>query len=58
MRPRFKTITHVAALVLAGIAGFALTPAGQSVIAQYPKISVIFTLAAGLCALYHVPVTN
>lgn len=51
----FKTITHWFAVAIAAIAAFALTPAGHALVAQYPKLTVVFGAAGALAALYHNP---
>jgi hypothetical protein len=52
---KFTTFTHYLAVAVAALAGFALTPAGQALVAQYPKLSVLFGAAGALAALYHSP---
>jgi hypothetical protein len=51
----FKTITHVFAVILAGLAAFAVSPAGQAVVHQYPKLSGVVAAIVALSALYHSP---
>ena len=48
-------VTHILAAILASIAAFALTPAGQSLIAQYPHLAVVSGLVATLASLYKTP---
>jgi hypothetical protein len=48
-------VTHVIAAVLASVAAFALTPAGQALIAQYPHLAVVSGLVATLASLYKAP---
>jgi len=48
-------LTHVLAGILATIAAFALTPAGQALIAQYPHLAVVSGLVATLASLYKAP---
>jgi hypothetical protein len=50
-----KTITYYLAVVIAAIAAFAVTPAGQALIAQYPKLSIVFAIIGALGALFHNP---
>jgi hypothetical protein len=52
---RFKLITHWIAATLVTVAAFAVSPAGQALIAQYPKLSAAAGLLASLAALYHSP---
>ncbi len=53
----FKVITHWFAVAIAAVAAFALTSAGQALIAQYPKLSVAFGVIGAIAALYHNPKT-
>ena len=53
--PAVSKVTHVIAAVLASIAAFALTPAGQALIAQYPHLAVVSGLVATLASLYKAP---
>lgn len=53
----YKTVTHWLALGVTALAAFALTPAGQALIAQYPKLSIFFGFVGGVAALYHDPKT-
>ena len=50
-----KKLTHFLAAALAAIAAFALTPAGQALIAQYPHLAVVGGLLSTLSALYRDP---
>lgn len=52
---KFKNITHWVAAGLTVVAGFAVSPAGQAVIAQYPKLAGVTGLLSVLAALYHDP---
>ena len=52
---RFKRITHLCALGLAAVAAFFMSPAGQELVKQYPKLSGISALTVSLVALYHSP---
>jgi hypothetical protein len=51
----FKTVTHYIALGVAALAGFAVTPAGQALVTQYPKLSMLFAAVGAIAALYHNP---
>jgi hypothetical protein len=51
----FKKVTYAIAALLTFLVTFAATDAGQALIKQYPKTSLLFTLAAGLLALFHNP---
>jgi hypothetical protein len=53
--PAVSKATHVIAAVLASVAAFALTPAGQALIAQYPHLAVVSGLVATLASLYKAP---
>jgi hypothetical protein len=50
-----KTLTHIMAVVLSAVVGFAATPAGQSVVHQYPILSGVFGVLGVLAAVYHQP---
>lgn len=52
---RFKKLTHVLAVGFAAVVGFAVSPAGEAIVKQYPKVSGIFALLGVLGALYHSP---
>jgi hypothetical protein len=56
--PNYKTITHVFAVALAGLASFVVTPAGQALIKQYPWSSGIVAVVLTLAAVYHIPVVG
>jgi hypothetical protein len=56
--PNYKTFTHVLAVVLASLAGFVVTPAGQAVIHQYPYLSGAAGVILTLAAVYHVPTAS
>lgn len=51
----FKTITHWFAGAIAVIAAFAVTPAGQALIKQYPYLSGVAGAVITIAALYHNP---
>lgn len=51
----YKNLTHYFAIAVVAIAGFAISPAGQAVVSQYPKLSGIFAGVIALAALYHQP---
>ena len=53
-----KKITHVFAVVLAGLAAFVVTPAGQALVHQYPWLSGIVGVIVSLAAVYHNPKAN
>lgn len=55
---KFKSITHFAAVVIAAVSAFVLTPAGQAVLAQYPKLATIGGGIGAILALYHSPKTS
>jgi hypothetical protein len=50
-----KAVTHVVAAILAAGAAFLVTPAGQALVHQYPKLSVVSGLVFTLASLYHDP---
>ena len=50
----FKKVTHVLAGVLATASAFALTPAGEAIIKQYPKLGGVAGIL-GVVALYFSP---
>ncbi|MGH9735417.1 MAG: hypothetical protein ACRD8A_12615 [Candidatus Acidiferrales bacterium] len=52
---KFKKVTHLFAAALAGAAAFAVSPAGQGLVKQYPWASGIAAGILGLAALYHSP---
>jgi len=52
---QWKKVTHVVAVGFATVAAFAISPAGQAVVKQYPKLAVAVTLIGSLGALYHEP---
>ena len=51
-----KGITHFLAAAAAAIWGFMLTPAGQALLQQYPKLGAAFAAITTILALYHSPV--
>jgi hypothetical protein len=55
IQPVSKKFTHLLAALLASVAAFALTPAGQALIAQYPHLAVVGGLLGTLSALYKDP---
>lgn len=55
VQPVSKKFTHLLAALLASVAAFALTPAGQALIAQYPHLAVVGGLLGTLSALYKDP---
>lgn len=52
---KFKTVTHLAAVVLATLAAFAASPAGRALVSQYPVLSAASAGVLALAALYHSP---
>ena len=52
---RFKKITHVFAVGITAVVGFAFTDAGQAIIRQYPKLTGISVLLGMLGTLLHDP---
>lgn len=50
-----KKITHVIAVALSSVVVFVVSPAGQSLIHQYPKISGAAGILVALGSLYHNP---
>lgn len=50
-----KRITHIFAAIATAVFGFTMTPAGQSLIHQYPVLSTVVGLGLTLKALYHNP---
>ena len=48
---KFKNVTHYIAAGLTLAIGFISTPAGQSLIAQYPKLSSLATALVGIGAV-------
>jgi len=48
-------VTHVVAGIFAALAAFALTPAGEAIIKQYPHLAVIAVLLPTLAGLYKAP---
>jgi hypothetical protein len=50
-----KTITHILAAAALAVWGFILTPAGQAILNQYPKLASAFAGITTLFALYHSP---
>lgn len=51
---KFSKVTHVLAVILGSAAAFALSPAGQAVIKQYPKLGGVAGIL-GVAALYFNP---
>jgi hypothetical protein len=52
---KLKTITHVFAAILAGAVAFAVSPAGQALVRQYPKLAAVVGIITALGAVYHDP---
>ena len=52
---RFKSITHVLAVIAAAAAGFLASPAGHAVVAQYPVLAPVAAGIAIVASLYHNP---
>lgn len=53
--PAISKITHVVAGLFAALAAFALTPAGEAIIKQYPHLAVIAVFLPTLAGLYKSP---
>lgn len=53
-----KTITHIYAAIAAAVGAFLVTPAGQSVLMQYPKLASIIGAIAVIAGVYHSPKTT
>jgi hypothetical protein len=52
---KISKLTHILAIAGAAITAFVLTPAGQAIIHQYPKLAPIAGAVATLFAVYHNP---
>lgn len=52
----FKAVTHGFAVVLSGAVVFAVSPAGQALVHQYPKLAGALGIVTALGSLYHNPV--
>jgi hypothetical protein len=52
---KISKVTHIIAIIGAGVTAFVLTPAGQALIHQYPKLAPIAGAIATLFAVYHNP---
>jgi len=52
---KFSKLTHVLAITGAAIAGFAMTPAGQAIIHQYPKLSPVLAAVLTIAGIYRDP---
>ena len=50
-----KKITYILGAVLSAGAAFAVTPAGQALIHQYPILSGVVSIIGILGALFHTP---
>jgi hypothetical protein len=50
-----KTITHVFAVGIVAVAGFFVSPAGVSLLHQYPVLVPVAAGIGALAALYHSP---
>lgn len=55
---KFKKVTHILAAALAAAAAFVVTPAGKSLLGQYPILSATAAGVLALAALYHNPVAQ
>jgi hypothetical protein len=51
----YKKVTHALAAVVVAAAGFFLTPAGQSLLHQYPVLVPVASGLGALALLYHAP---
>lgn len=52
---KFKNITHVFAVVLAAATTFIASPAGQSLVHQYPVLSPVVMGIVAIAGVYHTP---
>jgi hypothetical protein len=52
---KISKLTHIIAIIGAAATAFLLTPAGQAIIHQYPKLAPIAGAIATLFAVYHNP---
>lgn len=52
---KYKKLTHVLAVVIAGVATFFATPAGLAVVKQYPVLAPAVAGLAMIAALYRSP---
>lgn len=52
---KFKSVTHVFAVLVAALAAFAVSPAGQALVKQYPYLSGLAGVVIALSAVYHSP---
>lgn len=50
---KFRTISHIYAVIAAAIGGFLVTPAGQAVLAQYPRAASVIASVSTIAAIYH-----
>jgi hypothetical protein len=55
---KFKKVTHAFAAALAAAAAFVATPAGKTLLEQYPVLSAAAAGILALAALYHNPVAH
>jgi len=55
MTPNIKTITHFIAAGLAMAVAFAVSPAGQALVHQFPKLAGAVGVLLALGSLYHNP---
>jgi len=51
-------LTHVLAVVLAGAAAFAVSPAGKALVMQYPQLASVVAIVVAISALYHQPIAK
>ena len=51
----YKKATHIAAVAVIAAGAFALSPAGQALVAQYPKLATVSAVLVFLTSLYHQP---
>ena len=49
----FKNLTHYLAVGMIAAYGFAMSPAGQALVKQYPKLSGVVGMLGGVMALYY-----
>jgi hypothetical protein len=52
---KISKLTHLMAIAGAAIAAFAMTPAAQAIIHQYPKLAPVLAAILTLGSIYHNP---
>lgn len=53
-----SAITHVLAVAFSAAVVFVMSPAGQALVKQYPKLSVASGILLAIAAVYHVPTSK